>query len=367
MPRPAKPWWDKTKKQWACRHKGRYVSLGDGDFESAQLAFHRLKATAPRLVSECRLVGDVFENYLRFIVANKAPTTFAAYRNALKSFMIAIGDCDVADLTPAVVQGWLDDQPKVIPYKDKAGKPKTRLVHWTETTKHDNAAVVCMAFRWAKRMRLISDNPLSDFVKPPRRRREGILDAGQWQSLIARYNGPFVSVLRFCRLTGCRPQEVVRIEGKHIHGHTVRFATKDSKGKRRQRVIVLPDEAFALLAEQLAIYPSGPAFRNDNGLPWTKDSIRQRFRRFKAKTGLQFNLGMIRKTWETEALTKVPLAIVAELAGHDPATALRHYAHLHEKHAELRAAANAAVQPVSPNKSARGKRLVVRERDFGSG
>jgi len=62
---------------------------------------------------------------------------------------------------------------------------------------------------------------------------------------------------------------------------------------------------------------------------------------------------MLRKTWETDALKRLPLAIVAELAGHNPATALAHYSHLSEASEEL----SRAAQATSPRSNVSGKPL----------
>ena len=103
----------------------------------------------------------------------------------------------------------------------------------------------------------------------------------------------------------------------------------------------------------VARYPSGPLFRGPRGgRPFTKNSVRCRFRRLREK--LPRLAGVIsytfRHTYATDALENgVGVAEVAELLGHKDTTMLmRHYAHLKEKREHLRQAALRATRPAAP-------------------
>ena len=73
------------------------------------------------------------------------------------------------------------------------------------------------------------------------------------------------------------------VHAKHVGNNTIVLPVKDSKGKRKNRVIYLNDAAKEQ-AERLAKqYPDEAIFRNADGKPWNKDSINCRMRRLKKK------------------------------------------------------------------------------------
>ncbi len=101
--------------------------------------------------------------------------------------------------------------------------------------------------------------------------------------------GPFKDLLRFAWLTGCRPQEAIRIESRHLDLERgwVLLPPGEAKGKKRARVIYLVDDAKAMLAPLAEVQPEGPLFRNKNGRPWTRFAVNCAFCRLQIVTGMR--------------------------------------------------------------------------------
>ena len=67
--------------------------------------------------------------------------------------------------------------------------------------------------------------------------------------------------------TGCRPQESLRVEARHVDLQNQRwvFRKSESKMKRITRVIYLTDTALAITRRLMLAHPEGRLFRNTNG------------------------------------------------------------------------------------------------------
>jgi integrase len=224
----------------------------------------------------------------------------------------------VADLIPHQLTEWAD-----------------RHNDWSPTTRFNYIRAVPGAFRWAIRQRLITSNPVEYVEKPTPECREIIISGEQWDSILACYSqdDPFHDLLVFARLSGARPQESKKIEARHLQQdqRVAVFLKSESKkkGKRkRNRVLYLPPPLRPMLQRLCEMHPEGPIFRNKDGNPWTTNAIRSRFRRVRKILDIeQLFMYAIRHTWETNMLLEQPLQLVAELAGHDPKTAMSNYHH----------------------------------------
>ena len=119
--------------------------------------------------------------------------------------------------------------------------------------------------------------------------------------------------------TGARPQELPVIQARHIDfklGRIV-FPPKESKGKKRHRVIYLTQRAVEMLKPLCERHPHGPILLNSKGKPWVKDAIKFRFCRLQEKLGVKYHLGTFRKGYATEGLKNgLDTLTVAHLLGH---------------------------------------------------
>ena len=85
----------------------------------------------------------------------------------------------------------------------------------------------------------------------------------------------FRRLLQFIWHTGCRPQEVVRIEIRHVELALRRivFPPSEAKGKRHPRVIYLDDRAVQIVRDAMKSRTSRFLFRNTHGKPWHRGMI----------------------------------------------------------------------------------------------
>jgi integrase len=141
----------------------------------------------------------------------------------------------------------------------------------------------------------------------------------------------FQALLTFLRHTGCRPQEAVKAEIRHVdlQNRRIVFPASESKGKR-MRVIYLDDIAFQLVGERADRLPHSRLFKTASGAAWDRNKIRCRFRRLKDKVGGSFCAYHLRHTFATNALQKLDVASTAALMGHSDGgtTLIKTYQHL---------------------------------------
>jgi integrase len=87
--------------------------------------------------------------------------------------------------------------------------------------------------------------------------------------------------------TGARPQEILKVEARHVNLAEARweFPPKEAKGKKRHRIVYLNDAALAITQRLMTRWPEGPLFRNTDGHPWIPDAVNCRFCRLQAAMG----------------------------------------------------------------------------------
>ncbi len=116
----------------------------------------------------------------------------------------------------------------------------------------------------------------------------------QWDKLVAmvaksRDGGCLLDVITVMKETGCRPQEVRRVEARHFNREDrcwdIPFA--ESKGKKEKRVVLLTDKAFEICQRLALKYPDGPLFRTSAGKPWTRRALSFRLYCLSKKLGFR--------------------------------------------------------------------------------
>ena len=98
---------------------------------------------------------------------------------------------------------------------------------------------------------------------------------------------PFRDLLVATWETGCRPQESLAVEARHVDLPNARwvFPADESKGEQWPRIIYLTDKALEITKRLMKRHPRGPIFRNTSGKPWTTDAVNCCF------TALQHRMG----------------------------------------------------------------------------
>ena len=189
------------------------------------------------------------------------------------------------------------------------------------------------AMRWAEEQGYVERSPLAHFKKPPAGRREQLVSAEQFAKILTlTLDEAFRDLLTVSWETGCRPQESLRVEARHVDVAGARwvFPATEAKGGKQQRVIYLTPVALEITKRLMAANQSGPLFRNTDRVPWTPDATNCRFQTLKRKLGVKFSLYGLRHTWMNRLLVGgVDAFTVAILAGHsDPSMLAKHYQHL---------------------------------------
>jgi integrase len=101
-------------------------------------------------------------------------------------------------------------------------------------------------------------------------------------------------------------------------------------GKDKDRSIYFSGQSLAVVRELLERHPTGPLFRNRNGLPWTGHAIDQAFRRLRRRTGLPNLIAYSFRHGFATAWLKAgkSVDVLAELLGNSPETIRKYYSHL---------------------------------------
>ena len=151
--------------------------------------------------------------------------------------------------------------------------------------------------------------------------------------------------------TGCRPSEVARVTAANCNFDLGiwMFEQHKTAGKTNRPRIVYLTPAMLELSRRLAEQrPQGPLFLNRRKRGYSRSAIRTRFWRLREKHS---NLAGIvaysyRHSFATDALVRgVGVAQVAELLGHTSTDmVMRHYGHIADNVAHMRAAALRATQ-----------------------
>jgi integrase len=89
--------------------------------------------------------------------------------------------------------------------------------------------------------------------------------------------------------------------------------------------VYLTDAALEVTLRLMKQWPTGPIFRNTDGVPWTTDAVNCAFIRLQKKLGANFCLYVLRHSWANHALARgVDALTVAILMGHrDPGALAR--------------------------------------------
>jgi integrase len=344
-----KPWFRTSKAAWYVQHRGKQVRLGEhpegfpppkksGAGWNAPPpildAFYRLMAADPANLPkpDVILTAQVVDLFLDHSERHNERATYLWYKHFLQSFASLYGRTAAAELKPIHVTRWLDAH-------DWRGGRRNAVI------------AVKRAFNWADKQGVLSPNPLRNVEKPPAGRRTRIVTPEERAEILAAVKDRnFREFLTGLYLTGCRPSEVARVTAANVNldlGVWVFDEHKTGKKTGKPRVIYLCPEMVEMSRRLVAERPEGPLFPSYKlGRPFTKNAIRTRFRRLRAK--LPHLKGVVcyslRHSYATEALERgVGIAQVAELLGHvDTRMVSQHYGHLSQKVQHMRDAARKA-------------------------
>jgi integrase len=334
MPRDPKPWYRQDRDAWFVTINGRRFNLGP-DREAAHTRFHELMLNAGddrplNGVSMFRL----FDDYLEWAQAQRSARTYEWYCDFLQQFSKFLKvDRPAESLKPYDVLRWTSRHP-----------------NWSSTYQNNAIRSVQRPYRWAHRLGLLDRNPMEYIEKPSPRSRQEFLTPDEYKAILPKITSKrFKDLIIAAWETGARPQELFRVEVRHVDLANARwvFPPNESKVKTRHRIIYLNDEAQRITREALTRVNTGPLFRNRVGGPWNPWAIGCQFTRLKPLIGRRVCMYMFRHSFATRMLTSgVDPMTVATLLGHsDPSMLARVYQHLSQCPQHLVAQLNRVSNP----------------------
>lgn len=270
MARTPKPWFDKERKVWKVTINGRRHNLGKNK-KLAMEEFHRLMLQPAAKKVPSQSLPGIIDAFLDWVHKHRAPDTYEWYRYRLQRFIDHHRDLRVQDLRPFHVETWIDSYESL-----------------SQTSRRNYIRSIKRCLSWAKKQGYIETNPVESLEAPSAERREVFVSLEDFNSLLSYIRDETLrDLVTTTWLVGCRPQESLRVEGRHVDAENQRwvFPIKESKGKKLPRIVYLTDEAMAITKRHMLRHPTGTIFRNRNGRPWTPDAVNCAFDRIQIRMG----------------------------------------------------------------------------------
>jgi integrase len=272
MSRPNKPWFRKSNKRWYVWFQGKQVNLGL-DKKQAHQVFHQLMAQPePDRAPQTGTISlpELTDHFLDWVQRNRAPDTYEWYRYRLERLCKLHSTMVAERLKPYHVEEWVNSYDLSV----------------TSRRNYFRSAKRC--YRWGKKQGYLSTNPIADLEVPRAQEREVVLSQADFNNLISySRNTNFRDLMQVTWETGCRPQESLIVEARHVDVEKQRwvFHTSQSKGKKISRVVYLTDKAIVIVRRLMTEHPKGPIFRNSLGKKWTKDATNCAFGAIQSRMG----------------------------------------------------------------------------------
>ncbi len=270
MARQPKPWYRKDRKAWFVTIDGKRHNLGKNKAEAFD-RFHQLmtKPKQRRVVSES--LPALIDLFLDWVQKNRAPDTYEWYQYRLERFAQRYPDLCVGDLKPFHVQEWVDSYPDL-----------------SKTSRRNYFRSIKRCIKWNLQQGYIEANPIEHLQVPGGERNEQIVTLDEYQTLLEYCRDQtFGDLIVTTWETGCRPQELLRVEARHVDLTNNRwvFPPSEAKGKKAPRIVYLTDPAVEITKRLVAEHPTGKLFRNSRNTPWKTESVACGFDRIQRRMG----------------------------------------------------------------------------------
>ncbi|MBX3412421.1 MAG: site-specific integrase [Pirellulales bacterium] len=313
-----KPWFRPERGVWYVTLDGKQHNLGP-DRAAAFNRYRTLLKSPPkkRKKVEHQSVAVVLDNFLEWTKKHRALRTYEWYLAHCQSFAKTLPEnMSVEALKPYHVQQWVDGHDD-----------------WADGHKRGGMVAVQRAFNWAEKLGYLERSPIHYLEKPKAGRRETIVTPAEFPVMLAAIRRQeFRDLVVTAWETGARPQELIRVEARHVDLQNARwvFPPHEAKVKTRPRIVYLSDTALAITKRLMLKHPKGPLFRNTKGRPWVAYSLNCQYTRIQERLGRRVCLYVLRHSFATRMLEAgVDALTVAILLGHaNPAMLSLTYQHL---------------------------------------
>ncbi len=271
MPHFPKPFFKKGRGVWYVEIDRKQVNLGSDKDEAFRRYHQFMSQPQPKYVAADSVLG-VVDAYLEWCSKHRAPDTYRWYRDRLQEFARHIDPTlSVAQLRPFHVQQWIDAREG-----------------WADGSRRNAIRAVKRVFKWAEEQGYIDRSPVAHMKKPKGGKREIIVSQKEFDEILSLApDRGFRDLVIVTWETGCRPQESLIVEARHVDLVNQRWVFQQSEEKSRSsmRVVYLTDRALEIVKRLMFAYPAGPLFRNSDGEPWTADSVNCAFTRIQVRMG----------------------------------------------------------------------------------
>ena len=270
MAKTPKPWFRKGRGWFVTIH-GKQHNLGRDKKAAHQEFFRLMRQPAELRQVSGRSLAAIVDDFLEYVQNNRASETYRWYRELLQKFIVAHKDFHADDIKPFHVQRWVD-----------------AFDHLSKNSRRNHLRAVKRCLRWATIQGYIDRNPLQFLHVPAGEPREVVVSEDEYEQIL-KYAQPdslrelFITTWE----TGCRPQESLRVEARHVDSANQRWVIppSEAKGERITRIVYLTDVAFEITQRLAQQYPTGKLFRNAKGDAWTSDSVNCAVDRLRIRIG----------------------------------------------------------------------------------
>lgn len=334
-----KGYWFRDGRGWYVTEGRRSVPLCDENGHLKERDCDAEKAYARYLIQEGPVKADgltverAIRMYLTWLAKHGAPGTYAIRSRLLADFGKTYGERPAAEITALDVQDWLDS-------------------HQGWGSNRAPLQALRRAFSFCvQSARVLKTNPVAGVKVDSVGKRVTYLSPDAEAAMYAHARPALATAIRVCIQTGARPIcEFGALEARHVQetprGQVWRFPKAETKMRKKERLIYVPEAIAQLVRQQVAKHPAGKLFRDGKGRPWTTDALGAAFARLKRKLiNLKIEIDhesvfySCRHTFAKRMLggfwgNQVSLEILSGLMGNTPAVCFSHYAAFSEKFTE---------------------------------
>lgn len=317
MSREAQIWRWEARKSYYTTIGGKQYKLSPDRREANRLLKELKRSLSVQTKAAAGSLAGLIDDVLDWVEKNRSVSTYDAYSYRCQSFLDHVGDIDISEVTPRLIHEW------------------TNRASWGDGMRWTCIGTLKTVFNRGVRLGLIPSNPIQHVERPSPGKREHFITPEQHEKVLELVTDQaFKELLTVAWECGPRPQEILRVEARHldIKGKRWVFPTSESKGKKKIRVVNLTDAALEICRRRAKEFPEGKLFRNSDGTPWTPFAVNCRFERLKKpeKLGQKLCLYLYRHAWMTRMLLagNDPITVAA-MGGHsDPSTLAKIYQHV---------------------------------------